>query len=183
MTVNPTRTTRGGVACLPAGRYTARRTVLTDGVSPDSTRGPTPAAVERAVTTALLRAGAAYEADIRWEQRVRAALSAVLDLFEARPELARLCVLKSGVSGPAALALREQALAVLALRIDDGRGHAPRQPPPHAAQAVLAGVIGAIRARLMQPGPGSMSDLLDPLTSFIVLPYRGAGAARCELGR
>lgn len=109
---------------------------------------------------------------------MRAALAALLDLFEEEPHVAKLCVIDSDHAEPRALALRDQTLALLARRIDDGRTRAPRQPPPHAAQAVLAGAIGAIRARLIQPGPAVMRDLLDPLTSFIVLPYRGAAAAR-----
>lgn len=111
---------------------------------------------------------------------MRAALAALLDLFERKPNVARLCVIEPEHAEPAVLALREQALGLLARRIDDGRGRAQRQPPPHAAQAVLAGALGAIRARLIQPDSGTMRDLLDPLTSFIVLPYRGAAAAREE---
>jgi hypothetical protein len=137
--------------------------------------------LEQALTLALQQAAAAYATDRRWEARVRAALAALLDLFEKQPTVARLCVIESADTEAAARALRERTLSILARRIDDGRGRAPRQPPPHAAQAVLAGAVGAIRARLIQPGPDSMSDLLDPLTSFIVLPYRGAAAARGEL--
>jgi hypothetical protein len=136
--------------------------------------------LERALTLALQHAAAAYAGHRRWEARVRAALAALLDLFERKPNVARLCVIEPEHAEPAVLALREQALGLLARRIDDGRGRAQRQPPPHAAQAVLAGALGAIRARLIQPDSGTMRDLLDPLTSFIVLPYRGAAAAREE---
>jgi hypothetical protein len=142
-----------------------------------------PAATERALTVVLQRAAAAYDTRGRWETRVRGALLALLDLFDEQPDLARLCVLEPEHAGPAALALREQTLAVLAHRIDDGRHRARQQPPPHAATAVLAGALGAIRARLLEPGPARISDLLDPLMSFIVLPYRGAAAARAEATR
>jgi hypothetical protein len=143
--------------------------------------GVSPAAVQRALRLTLQQAAAAYATSNRWEERVRAALSALLALFEERPDIARLCIVQSENAGPAALALREQTLAVLARRIDDGRRHASRQPPQHAAQAVLAGAIGAIRARLLEPDPPTVADLLDPLMSFIVLPYRGAAASRGEL--
>jgi hypothetical protein len=143
--------------------------------------GGAPAAIEQALTLALQRAAAAYDSSGRWEARVRAALSALLDLFEERPDLARLCVVQSDNTGPAAHALREEALAVLAHRIDDGRRRAHSQPPPHAAQAVLAGAIGALRGRLLASEHATVTDLLDPLMSFIVLPYRGAAAARAEL--
>jgi hypothetical protein len=81
-------------------------------------------------------------------------------------------------AGPTARALRDDALALLAQRIDDGRRDAHHEPPEHAAQAVLGGAIGAIRARLLEPDQASVRDLLEPLTSFILLPYRGAAAAR-----
>jgi hypothetical protein len=138
-------------------------------------------AIERGLALILERAGAGYETHGRWETRVRAALSALLCLFDEQPDLARLCVVQSANSGPAALALREQVMTVLARRIDDGRRSAPLQPPPRAAETVLAGALGAIRGRLLQSEPTSVGDLLDPLMSFIVLPYRGAAAALREL--
>jgi hypothetical protein len=145
--------------------------------------GVSPAAVQRALRLALQRAAAAYVSPSRWEDRVRAALSALLHLFDERPDIARLCIVQSENAGPAAFALREEALAVLARRIDDGRRHARRQPPEHAAQAVLGGAVGAIRARLLEADQATVRDLLDPLMSFIVLPYRGAAASRGELSR
>ncbi len=140
-----------------------------------------PAVTERALTLVLQRAAAAYDTDGRWELRVRAALSALLALFDERPDLARLCVVESENADPTVVAVRQQILAVLASRIDDGRNSARRPPPPHAAHAVLAGAVGAIRGRLLESDPATVSDLLDPLMSFIVLPYRGAAASRGEL--
>jgi hypothetical protein len=140
-----------------------------------------PVAIEQALTLLLQRAAASYDTPRRWELRVRAGLSALLDLFDEQPDLAQLCVVRSENAGPVALALRQQTIAVLAHRIDDGRNRARRQPPPQTAHAVLAGAIGAIRGRLLQSGPVTVRDLLDPLMSFIVLPYRGVAAARGEL--
>jgi hypothetical protein len=137
--------------------------------------------IERALALVLERAAAGYGSHGGWETRVRSALSALLSLFDEEPDLARLSVLSPEGAGSGADALREQTLRVLERRIDDGRHHAPRQPPPHAAPAVLAGAMGAIRARLLEPGSAPLSDLLDPLMSFIVLPYRGAAAARAQV--
>jgi hypothetical protein len=164
---------------MPAGRPRSTpvpsRTARASGPSDDA---DAQRELERALTLALQQAAAGYVSHRRWEARVRAALAALLDLFEEEPHVARLCVIEADHADPSSLALRDQTLAMFARRIDDGRSRAPRQPPPHAAQAVLAGAIGAIRAQLIQPGPAAMRDLLDPLTSFIVLPYRGAAASR-----
>ena len=188
--IEGTRKMRGGpprrhaaeqasVACaiLPQGASRAARH------EPPKDRGGAPAPIEVALSLALQRAAAAYDTPGCWEVRTRAALSALLGLFDERPDLARLCVDQSASAGSAALALRERSLAILVRRIDDGRHSARRQPPPDAAQAVLAGTIGAIRARLLHSDPATLSDLLDPLMSFLVLPYRGAAASRRELTR
>jgi hypothetical protein len=144
---------------------------------------PAPAAVEQALTLVFHHAAAAYDTPGGWETRIRAALSALLDLFDQQPELARLCVVQCDHAGPAVLATREEILTQFASRIDDGRRHAQRQPPAHAAQAVLAGALGAVRARLIHAGPAGMRELLEPLMGFIVLPYRGAAASRLQLAR
>lgn len=168
------RTIAAGAVPLPAALQPKARV-------PTAVQGAAlSAAVVRSLLLALQHMGAAYGTGTCWEARIGAALSAVLDLFDERPDVARLCVVQSEWADPVALELRAGALDTLARRIDDGRHGAPRQPPPHTAHAVLAGAIGAIRARLIQPGPETVSDLLDPLMSLALLPYRGAAAA---LGR
>jgi hypothetical protein len=142
------------------------------------------AALDDALTHAANCACAAYEDREPWAGRVRAALRALLDLFDEEPRLAKLCVMQSAVIGPGALARREEVLATLARVIDEGRDCTRRQqPPPLTARGVVAGTIGAIRARLQQPDSEPLIELLNPLMSFIVLPYLGAGAARRELSR
>jgi hypothetical protein len=136
--------------------------------------------IEQALTLVLRRAAAGYGTRGRWETRVRAALAGLLDLFDEQPDLARLCVVGSQSTDPQDSGARQQTLRVFTRRLDDGRHHASPEPPPHAADAVLAGAIGAIHARLLEPDSTSVSDLLDSLMSFIVLPYRGAAAARAE---
>jgi hypothetical protein len=104
----------------------------------------------------------------------------MLCLFEEQPEIARLCVVEPD-SAPEQPSLRNETLAVLARRVDDGRLAAARQPPDHTAQAVVAGAIGALRAHLLEADETPVSQLLAPLMSFIVLPYRGVAASRREL--
>jgi hypothetical protein len=142
------------------------------------------AALDQALTHAANCARAAYDDCEPWGVRVRAALRALLELFDEQPKLAKLCVMQSAMVGPGALARREEILATLAGVIDEGRDSTRRQqPPPLTARGVVAGTIGAIRARLQQPDPAPLTELLNPLMSFIVLPYLGAGAARRELSR
>lgn len=145
---------------------------------------PELAALDDALTQAADRARAAYDEHEPWGDRVRAALRALLELFDEQPELAKLCVMQSAIVAPRTLARREEVLAALAGVIDEGRDSTRRQqPPPLTARGVVAGTIGAVRARLQQREPEPLIELLNPLMSFIVLPYLGAGAARRELSR
>lgn len=138
-------------------------------------------AIEEALARAAERARAAYDSQHRWADRIRAGLSVLLEQFDEEPQLARLCVVHDSPAASAVLARRDEILAVLVRMIDDGRDSARRQPPPRTAEGVLAGTLGAIRARLLEADAGTLADLVNPLVSFIVLPYLGAAAARIEL--
>ena len=141
------------------------------------------AAFEEAVALAGGRAVAACETHERWVDRVRAGLFALLVFFDEEPELARLCVVQSAAAGPAVLARRSDLLDQLARVVDQGRGAARRQPPPLTAEGMVGGVLSVIHSRLLEPDSGVLIELLNPLMSFLVLPYLGAGAARIELAR
>jgi hypothetical protein len=153
----------------------------------DASERPDPselAALDQALEQASNCARAAYDEREPWASRVRASLSALLELFDDEPNLAQLCLVQSAMIAPGALARREKLLAGLARVIDQGRDSTRRQqPPPLTARGVVAGTIGAVRARLQQPDPKPLIELLNPLMSFIVLPYLGTGAARRELSR
>jgi len=141
------------------------------------------AAFEHAVALARERAGAAYISEVRWIDRIRAGLFSLLELFGTHPALARLCVLESATAGTPALAYRAQVLARLASLVDDGRTAARRQPPPFTAEGVVGGTLAVIQTRLLERDRGALTELLNPLMSFIAFPYLGGGAARIELSR
>jgi hypothetical protein len=74
---------------------------------------------------------------------------------------------------------RYPSIARLA-KLLDGRSQTP-PPSPISAEATIAGVLGVLRAHLLDDRAGRLSDLSRPLMSFIVLPYSGTDAAACEL--
>lgn len=139
------------------------------------------AVFEEAVAIATERVSAAYDTEATWVDRVRAAVLALLELLDEERELARLCV-GHAVASPTMLLRREEVLGELIPIIDQGRGasRACRNPPPLAAQAVLGGALGLIYSELTARDPRSMVELLNPLMSWIVLPYLGASGAREE---
>ena len=132
-----------------------------------------------------------------WRERVRAALVVLLELFDAEPALARLCVVEALKAGPTALELRRSMLDTLAEAIDEGRREGKDTPPPPlTAEGVVGGVLSVIHARLIDRLPSGMGDpdtgrrgvepivaLVNPLMSMIVHPYLGPAAAVRELER
>jgi AcrR family transcriptional regulator len=143
------------------------------------------AVFEESVAIVGERVFVAYAAEGTWVEQVRAGLLALLAFFDCEPELARLCVLHATPASAATLARRGEVLGQLAMAIDEGRSGAPAgtHPPPLTAESVVGGVLAVIQARLLEPDPGRLTELLSPLMSVIVLPYLGQEAARRELAR
>jgi DNA-binding MarR family transcriptional regulator len=141
------------------------------------------AAIEHAATLVHERVNTAVGSERGWVDRVRSGLCALLELFDERPEVARLCVVQALAGPPQVLARRAEVLEQLAWIIDEGRKDARRQPPPLTAVGVVSGALGVIYARLLDEDAGALTELLNPLMSFIVMPYLGRAAARIELHR
>ncbi len=141
------------------------------------------AAFDYSLGLVIDRARVAYDSRVRWTDRVRAGVAASLQFFDEQPSLARVCVVESAAAGPAAFARRCEVLDGLLDVVDEGRVLARVQPPPFAGEIVVGGALSVIGTRMMKPDSGPLIDLLNPLMSMIVLPYRGAAAARKQLSR
>ena len=138
------------------------------------------AAFEHGRKVALGRAAAAYRAELRWVDRVRAGLLVLLEFFDSEPGLARLCIVEPC---PVLSARRAELVAELAQLIDEGRSGARRQPAPLTAEGLVGGVLCLMQTRLTAAGEGTLAELLNPLMSFLALPYLGVAGARLELSR
>jgi AcrR family transcriptional regulator len=129
----------------------------------------------------------AYSQPGAWEERVRAGLEAVLGLLDEEPTLARLCVVESPRVGPRVLERRAEIIEALARVLDGGRrGAGSRRgggPPPLTAHSLVAGALSVVHDRLLAPRPAPLTELVGPLMSMIVFPYRGPAAAARELRR
>jgi AcrR family transcriptional regulator len=124
-----------------------------------------------------------------WLERVRNALTCLLERLDADPGMARLCVIETLRAGPAVLERRAGVLEQLATIVDRGRTEARTNdgPPPLTAQGVVGGALSVIHARLLErteDSPGRpLVELTGPLMAMIVYPYLGPAAARAELKR
>jgi AcrR family transcriptional regulator len=143
------------------------------------------AAVERLTQPVV----AAYEGRLPWRERVRAALTILLEGLDAEPDVARMCVVETLKAGPAVAERRAVVLGVLVAAVEQGRDEARRgnEPPPLAGQGVVGGALSVIHARLADAQanghPQLLIDLTGALMAMIVHPYLGSAAARRELER
>jgi len=147
---------------------------------------------------------AAYDAELRWLDAIKAALSAFLRFLEIEPALGRLLVVYSMSGGERVLRRRSEVLAAVATIIDRasppgtmrlGGPAGKPQPPTVIAEGVVGAVLAIIHNRLLADASSPASspegegehepliELFGPLVSIIVLPYLGAGVARRELTR
>jgi AcrR family transcriptional regulator len=165
------------------------------------------AAFDQAIERMTRQVAPAYTRGERWRERIRGALSLLLEHFDAEPDVARLCVIEAPRAGPQLLERRRHVLEALASAVDEGRAEAraASDPPPLTAQGVVGGALAVIHARLLacprprgclppamgSPNGGTTDDgaarplveLTGPLVGMIVHPYLGAAAARKELER
>jgi len=145
------------------------------------------AAFDEAVTGIGEPAAQAYAQAGPWEERVRAALETVLGALDEQPDLARLCVMEAPRAGPRVLRRRAEVIDELAGALDEGRrgGRSRRGsgPPPLTAHSLVAGALSVVHDRLLLPRPGPLGELVGPLMSMIVFPYRGPAAAAREIRR
>jgi AcrR family transcriptional regulator len=144
------------------------------------------AAIELGVARARRGMVAAYDAESRWLDSIKAALVACLWFLEDEPALGRLLVVYSLGGGERVLRRRVEILGVLAVVVDRGRleGRPGRQQPPAVvAEGVVGAVLAVLHNRLLADEPERVMDLFGSLVSIIVLPYLGAGVARRELTR
>jgi AcrR family transcriptional regulator/DNA-binding MarR family transcriptional regulator len=142
----------------------------------------------------------AFEARGAWRERMRHALSLLLEQLDAEPGLAGLCIVEAPRAGRELLEHRRHILEALASAVDEGRAQARpgSGPPPLTAQGVVGGVLAVIHARLIEapaveprssgstmPGSetGALVDLTNSLMAMIVHPYLGSAAAQKELER
>jgi AcrR family transcriptional regulator len=144
------------------------------------------AAFDLGIERAGRRVLAAYDAEPRWLDAIKAALVALLRFLEEEPALGRLLAVHSLSGGERVLRSRVRILGVLAAAVDRGRLEGPagkRQPPAVIAEGVVGAVLAVLQNRLLAEDRADVMDLFGSLVSIIVLPYLGAGIARRELSR
>ncbi len=143
------------------------------------------AAFDEATAEMIAFATPAWEARKAWHERVRGALTALLEFLDARPGVGALVVVEALGAGPRVLKHRVRLLEQIALLVDQGRERTParREPAALTAEGVVGAVLGVIHTRLLEDAPEPLVELLNPLMALIVAPYLGHAQAARELNR
>jgi AcrR family transcriptional regulator len=132
----------------------------------------------------------AYEVPLRWREKLRAGLAALLQFLEFDRGRGCLVIVGTPGAGPVVLDRRRRVLAQVIATVDEGRAEIRQGegPPPLTAEGVVGGVLSLIHARMVEDAGASLVEdagaplieLLGPLMSMIVLPYLGPATARRE---
>jgi AcrR family transcriptional regulator len=126
----------------------------------------------------------AYEQKGTWQTKIRSALTALLEHLDREPGTGRLVIVETLGAGHNALEHRRRGIAQIITIVNQGRNeNKTGASAPLTAEGVVGGALSVLHARLTQPDPGNLIELINPLTSMIVLPYLGAAAARKEIER
>jgi AcrR family transcriptional regulator len=143
------------------------------------------AACEDALERIAAVVAPAYEAPVRWREKLRAGLLALLQFLEFDHGRGSLVIVGTSGAGPKVLERRRLVLAQVMAVVDRGRDEIKQGqgPPPLTAEGTVGGALSLIHARLVETSGASLVELLGPLMSMTVLPYLGPAAARRELAQ
>lgn len=142
-------------------------------------------AFDEAVARAAERVLPAYRAGDRWQEQIRAGLTALLRFLDEQPFMGRLLIVESLGAGSVALERRSKALAPVIAAIKQGGagGQMGVGSAALAAEGLVGAVLTILHARMIEGASRPLAELASPLAAMIVLPYLGAAASRRELKR
>jgi AcrR family transcriptional regulator len=126
----------------------------------------------------------AFAAERSWRDGVRAALAALLEFFDAEPDLRQVCFQEVLAAGSWALEHHERNLAalqevILGYWAAAGAGEAD----PVIARGVVASTLGLITTHVVTRRTEPLIVLLAPLTSLVVTPFLDADAIKHDVDR
>jgi AcrR family transcriptional regulator len=119
-----------------------------------------------------------------WQDGVRSALASLLAFLESEPLLARAWLVESSAAGSWALECRERNLAALrALAATSWPAAEAVHASPLAAEGAIASVFGVIQTHIVTGRPGSLIELLGPLTGLVAAQYLSPRLVEYEIKR
>ncbi|MBV8943651.1 MAG: TetR/AcrR family transcriptional regulator [Solirubrobacterales bacterium] len=127
--------------------------------------------------------GGAGTAGRDWQERARLAMLALLRYLAERPDVAHMAVVEVLAAGPAAVAERDRASALLRSLIgDEALAAAPEPAPPLLLEVVAGATLELISARVLQGDSGSLDGLLPTVMYLVLVAAHGPGGAAHRAG-
>jgi AcrR family transcriptional regulator len=131
----------------------------------------------------LAAVGGAAAAASDWQERARLALLAMLRYLARRPDLAHMAVIEVLGAGPAALAERDRAVALLTALVGDEALAAAPDPAPRLLLEVIAGaILQLIYARVLAGRTHSLEELLPTIMYMVLVALHGPRGAASRAG-
>jgi AcrR family transcriptional regulator len=112
-----------------------------------------------------------------WEERMRAAMSAFLEIMAEHPHAARFCIVEVLAAGPAAVARRDAALREFTFMLDEGRAQTSSELPGMTALALTGGVYELLYSEILHGATTRLPERLPELIYWITQPYLGSERA------
>jgi AcrR family transcriptional regulator len=132
---------------------------------------------------ALLRDS--FERESSWREGLRSALAALLVLLDTEPLVARVWLVEVLGAGSWALERRERHLSrITSLIVSAWSTPAGWQPPPLAAESVMASLLGVLQHHALTGNPAEPHiSLLGPLMGVVMRPYLDPDEVTREIER
>jgi AcrR family transcriptional regulator len=134
----------------------------------------------------LLLAGvrAAYEEESGFAARMTAGFRAFLELLEASPAFARMCVVEVMAAGPEAVKRRNAAMRAFAQMIEENARQRLAKPPPSelTAETVVGGIYDVVFTRIQRGDVRVLPELAPQLVHTALVHYLGPEAAASSDG-
>jgi AcrR family transcriptional regulator len=124
----------------------------------------------------------AYQRDLDWPKRVRAALEAMLEFMAAEPAFARMCMVEPLAAGPAAVERYLTAVNLISTLLDEGRGihREAEKAPASLAKGIVSGAALVIREQILSGETERLPDLLPEILYPALVPFLGQREALRE---
>jgi AcrR family transcriptional regulator len=116
-----------------------------------------------------------------WRGQLRGALAGLLRFLDDEPDIGRALLVEVHAAGPRAVEKRTAAMERGAKLMDRGREESDDSAPAISAEAVVAGILAVLHARLAAGQSDDFVRLLPELMYLAVLPYFGPDEAAAEM--
>jgi AcrR family transcriptional regulator len=125
----------------------------------------------------------AGESERGWPARVRAELTAMLEVFAANPDLASFSLIAPSAAGGTVAERYRDFLGRLVAVLGEGRPQNARRPSEAAEHGLVGGLAGLVVEQVKAGQGKNLSALLPDLLELVLTPYLGRAKAVKEARR